>query len=109
MASRLLNFSHLLSAHEQKVLHSMRNARQILHIAEAAHVDIHGRRGLVGVGIVDEQGFELIGQLDDSVGAVVKEWLVETVGQAFDTGGSAVRDRLSHRCERASDWVGGAV
>lgn len=49
------------------MLHSMRNARQIFQIAEAAHIDIHGRRGLVGVGIVDEQGFELIGQFDDSV------------------------------------------
>ena len=87
----------------------MRNARQIFHVAEAAHVDVHGRRGLVSVGIVNKQGFELVGQLDDSVGAVVEEWLVKTVGQAFDTGGSAVRDRLSHRCECASDWADGAV
>ena len=87
----------------------MRNARQIFHVAEAAHVDVHGRRGLVGVGIVDKQGFELVGQLDDSVGAIVEEWLVKTNGQAFDTGGSTVRDRLSHRCECASDWDDGAV
>jgi hypothetical protein len=59
--------SHLLSAHEQKVLHSMRNAWQVFHVAEAAHIDVHGRRGLVGVGIVDEQRLELIGQLDNPV------------------------------------------
>ena len=91
------------------MFYSMRNARQVFRVAEAADVDVHGRRGLVGVGIVDKQGFELVGQLDDSVGAIVQKWLVKTVGQAFDTGGSAVRDRLSHRCEGASDWIGGAV
>ena len=45
----------------------MRNAGQVFRVAEAAHIDVHGRRGLVSVGIVDEQGFELIGQFDNSV------------------------------------------
>ena len=87
----------------------MRNTRQVFHIAEAAHIDVHGRRGLVGVGIVDKQGFKLIRQLDDSVRAVIEERLVQSIGKAFDAGGSAVRDRLSHRCECASDWIDGAV
>jgi hypothetical protein len=98
----LWRYSYLLSAHEQEMLYSMCNARQVFRIAEAANIDVHGRRGLVGVGIVDEQSFELVGQLDDSVGAVVEERFVESIGQAFDAGGSAVRDRLSHRCEGAS-------
>jgi hypothetical protein len=95
-------YSYLLSAHEQKMLYSMCNARQVFRIAEAANIDIHGRRGLVCVGIVDEQGLKLVGQLYDSVGAFVEERFVQSIGQAFDAGGSAVRDRLSHHCEGAS-------
>ena len=45
----------------------MRDSRQFLDIAEAADIDVHGGRSLVGVGIVNEEGFELVGQLDDSV------------------------------------------
>jgi hypothetical protein len=59
--------AYLLRAHEQQMLYRMRYARQILHVAEAANIDIHGRRGLVGIGIVDKQDFKLIGQFDDSV------------------------------------------
>ena len=73
MALCLVNIPHLLSAHEQNVLYSMSNTRQIFHVAEATHVDVHGRRGLLGVGIVDEQSFELIGQPDDPVGATIEE------------------------------------
>jgi hypothetical protein len=58
---------YLFSAHEQQVLYRMRDSRQFLDIAEAADIDVHGGRGLVGVGIVDEESLELVGQLDDSV------------------------------------------
>jgi hypothetical protein len=58
---------YLFSAHEQQVLYRMCDSRQFLDIAEAADIDVHGGRGLVGVGIVNEESLELVGQLDDSV------------------------------------------
>lgn len=84
------------------MLHRMSNARQLLHIAETAHIDVHGGRSLVGVGIVNEQGLELVWQFDDSVGALVEERLLESLGQTLNTGGSAVRDGFSHGRERAT-------
>jgi hypothetical protein len=67
LASCKLMEHYLLCTHEQQMLYRMRYSRQIFHIAEAADVDVHSRRGLVGVGIVDKQDFKLVGQLDDSV------------------------------------------
>ena len=58
---------YLFSAHEQQVLYRMCYSRQFLDIAEAADIDVHGGRSLVGVGIVNEKSLELVGQLDDSV------------------------------------------
>lgn len=44
---------------------------------------MHGqtRTGLVGGLIVDDEGLELVWQLNDSVGAVVDIWLLELGGQ----------------------------
>lgn len=91
-----LNPTYLFSAHEKQMLDRMRHSWHTWVVAEAADVDVHCRRGLVGFGIVNEQNLELVGQLDDSVCAIIEQWFVEAVGEAFDARGSAVKHWFSH-------------
>ena len=91
------------------MLYRVSYARKVFEIAETADVDVHGSGGLVGLGIVDKQGFELVGQLDDSVGAIIEEWLLEALCQAFNASGSAVRSGFSHGCECATRKGDGAT
>lgn len=49
----------------------MAEAAQMVRVTEVADVHIHGSAGLVGVGIMNQEDLELIGQLDNSVAAVV--------------------------------------
>jgi hypothetical protein len=83
--------TYLLGAHEQQVLHGVRYARHVLGVAEAPHVDVHGRAGLVRGGIVDQQHLELVRQRDDAVRAVV------------DLGALQVLD--ARPCNALSQWL----
>lgn len=45
----------------------MRHALHIFWIRQAAHIDIHRRRGFVCVWIVNEEGLQLVGKANHSV------------------------------------------
>ena len=49
----------------------VRHARHLILIAEAPHIDIHGRTGLVCLGVMDYESFKLVWKADDPVGPVI--------------------------------------
>jgi len=53
------------------MLYSVGHSRHIGCIAESADIDVEGRRGLVRIGIVNEQSLELVGEANDPVGTIV--------------------------------------
>ena len=79
--------TYLLCTHEQQMLYRMRHARQIVRIAEATDIDVHGGRSLVGIRVMDEKCFELIAELHYSIGSVVEERLLQAICQSLDAIG----------------------
>ena len=69
----------LLGAEKQHVLHEVREPRPRVRIVAATHVDVERRRGLVRVGVGDDQGLEPVVEHD---GVIVPG----VGGAAFDPG-----------------------
>lgn len=65
------------------MLDGMRHARQVVIVAEASGIVVQSSAGLVCVGIVDYERFELVGEANDAVGAVVKRRLLQAIRNAF--------------------------
>ena len=61
----------LVGAEKQHVLEEVREARTIVRVAGAPHVDVERRRGLVGVRVGDEERFEPVVEGDRTVVAGV--------------------------------------
>jgi len=55
----------------------MSHTRNIRFIAKITNVDIEGSTGLVCLGIVDQQSLEIIFLPNNSLVAVVKQWLLQ--------------------------------
>ena len=75
---------NLFGAHEQRMLDGMGKTWHVLRIAEASYVHIDSRAGFVGVCIMYQQRFELVGQLYDSILAIIKSWHFEILTQELD-------------------------
>lgn len=90
--------THLLSAHEEQMLDCMCHTRHILRVAEAADVDVHGCSGLVCLGIMDEQCFQVISELYNSVFSIVKQWLLERICQYLHLSTAGIQ-WFGHGCE----------
>jgi len=63
----------------QNPLDRMGHARHSLLVAEVAHIDIHSGARLVGLGIVNQQDLELVGQLHNPILSVVEGGGFETI------------------------------
>lgn len=61
------------------MFHGVGHARHVIGIAKAADVHVDGGAGFVGVGVVDQQGFELVGESDHSIRPVVERRRLELV------------------------------
>ena len=59
---------------------------QVIIVREISNMDVHGRRGLVGVRIVYDQSFKLVRQANNPVRAVVKVGLLEVGRDDGDLG-----------------------
>lgn len=81
---RVFEYTNLLGAHEEQMLYSMSHPRGVLWIAEVSHVDIHGRTGLVGFRIVNEEDLKLVaGQNDYPVLPVIERGFFKTFCNPF--------------------------
>ena len=52
---------YLFGTHEEKMLHGMGHTWHVILITEATNIDIHSSARFVGVWIVNEESFELVG------------------------------------------------
>lgn len=55
---------------------SVGHAWHIILVTEAPHVHIHGSTGLVCLGIVNYESFELVWEADDSVRPIIERGLL---------------------------------
>lgn len=92
--------NYFFGAHEQQVFHGVGHARHVVVIAKTADVDVDRGAGFVGVGVMDQQGFELVGQSNDPIGAVIEGGGLELVGNPLQ------RSR-GHDGESTRRWTGG--
>lgn len=53
------------------MLNGVSHSRHVLFITEASHMDIHSATSLVCLGVVNQEGFELVREADDPVGPVI--------------------------------------
>lgn len=58
----------------------MGHTRHVIIIQEIAHLHIDRCAGLVGVWIMDQKRLEIVGQTDDTIGAIIEFWLLEMLG-----------------------------
>ena len=58
---------YLFCAHEEKMLHGMGHTWHVILVTEAADIDVYSSASFVGVRIVNEKSFELVGQSNNSV------------------------------------------
>lgn len=89
------------------MLDGMGHARHGILITEAPDIDIHGRTGLVCLGVMDYQNLELVREADDAVGAVVQGGLLQTICDQVDLAGDrGVRrgGRIGARGGHDVDW-----
>ena len=61
----------LLGAQEEHVLEEVREALHFLGVRVRADLDVHGRGGLVGLGVGDQQHAKRVGHLHIAIRAVV--------------------------------------
>lgn len=66
------------------MFYSVSHAGHLLLVAEVADIDVEGGAGLVCFRIVDQQGFQLVGQPDNTIGPVVERRSLELVCHPFD-------------------------
>lgn len=91
----------------------MRHAWHVRLVGEIAHIDIKTCTGLVRLRIVNEQCFQLVGELDDSVGSIVEIWFLQVVRYVSDGAhdcckASAGQSLLSRtvRHQKSRRWAG---
>lgn len=72
----------------------MCHAGHIIIVREVAHVDVTGRAGFIGIGVMNKQGLQLVRESYDAVRTIVKERFLERIGQAVDLrhDGSSLED-----------------
>jgi hypothetical protein len=58
------------------MLDGVGHSRHIILVAKAPNIDIHGGTGLVCLGIMNYEGFQLIWKADDPVGPVIQRRLL---------------------------------
>lgn len=56
------------------ILYCVGHALKVILVAEVADIDVHNGRGLVGVGIVDQDNLQLIRQVHNPIAAVIERW-----------------------------------
>lgn len=94
------------------MFNSMSHSWHIALIAEVTNIDVKGSAGLVCFGVVHKEGFELVGQANNSVGSIIYRWCFQLVGDSFDLALSPrTRDEdIRRRCNAmvVAVWDGGA-
>lgn len=54
------------------MLNSMRHPRHVNLVTEVPNIDVHGSTSLIGLGIVNQEGFELVGKADHAIGPIIQ-------------------------------------
>ena len=94
-------YTDLLRTQEEQMLDRMRHAGHVIVVGEIAHIDVDRGTGLVRVGVMHQQGFELVRQPNHPVRAIVQLGPLEIVRHAHDALGHGVVDcfRGRQRCK----------
>ena len=95
----------LVGAEKQHVLKEVREARAIVRVAGAPHVDVERRRCLVGVRVGDEERFEPVVEGDRAVVAGVGGAAFDLLG-AHRRGGEQRDARRREEAAPAEPWGG---
>jgi len=75
---------YLFGPHEQKMLYSVSHSGHVLFVAEVAHIDIHGRAGLVRFRIVNQEHLQLIRQPYHAVLPIIQGRGLQAVREPLD-------------------------